>query len=262
MYRVDGILIFFIILLILYILYLYFNRQGKIIFKWNDIPPEAFEGQQEPVKPTQPKSPLATNEDYRAFFNWHSTFCTVWNKVIEQSMSVDNYKGNPVDYVKNLQTQQNTIFVKCYDEITADPDPLLIQNKIPTVDLYLATMNFMAAKIASILQKTKDALAGKPQPEGFEDQQNQQCGCLSPGAAAAVQDMANNSIAEAAKKKEEEERIKKALISILSQIKPIVRNKATLEGQLTIVSNGLIELLEYKRKAETGEIQKDIKITN
>lgn len=267
MYRVDGILIFLIIISILYILYLYFHRQGKITFKWNDIPPEAFEDAQQPQpqQPQRPKSPLATNEDYKAFFEWHSNFCKVWNKVIDQSIAVDNYKGTQVDYVNGLQSKQKTIFVKCYDEITADPDLFEIETKIPSVQLYLSTMNFMAAKIGSMLQKTKDALEGNPQKEAFEDmpqQNSEKCACLSPKDVESVKNISNTVESIEIKKKEEEDRRKKALVSILSQIKPIVRDKATLEGQLTIVNNGLIELLEYKRKAETGEIQNDIKIKN
>lgn len=264
MYRVDGILIFLIIISILYILYLYFHRQGKIIFKWNDIPPEGFEEQQpQPQQPQQPKSPLATNEDYKAFFDWHSNFCKVWNKVIEQSMAVDNYKGNQVDYVNSLQSKQKKPFVKCYDEITADPELFEIETKIPTVQLYLLTMNFMAAKIGTMLQKTKDALEGNPQEEEFEDmpqQNSEKCACLSPNDVAAVKNVSNTVESIEIQKKEEEDRRKKALLSILSQIKPIVKDKATLEGQLAIVKDGLTELLEYKRKAETGEIQNDIKI--
>jgi hypothetical protein len=258
---VEGMLTFLISIIVLYIIYLYFKRTNPHKLRWNDTPPEPFEDVQQPSSPTQqPKSPLATNEDYKAFFEWQTTFCNTWNKVIEQSMSIDNYKGNTVDYVKKLQSQQNKTFVKCYDEITADPEPLIIQTKISTVELYLSTMNFMAAKIASILQKTKDALAGNPQKEGFEDTQQGQCGCLSPDTTAALQDMANNATAIAAKKAEEEQRLKKAITSILSQIKPIVKDKGSLDGQLAIINKGLIELLEYKRKAESGELVNDIKI--
>jgi hypothetical protein len=267
MYRVEGILIFLISITILYIAYLYFNRQGKVLFKWNDIPPEPFEDTN-PMGSTQTKEPnslLSTNEDYRSFFDWHSRFCQTWNKVIEQSMSVDNYKGNTVDYVKNLQSQQNKIFVKCYDEITADPEPFVIENKISTVELYLSTMNFMATKITSILQKTKDALAGNPQKESFEDiskgqQQQGQCGCLTPDVLVALQKMANTVNTEEAKKQDEDQKLKRAIANILSKIKPIVKDKASLNGQLTIINKGLNELLEYKRKAETGQIKDDIKI--
>lgn len=247
MYLVEGVLIICIVLIILYILYLYFHRQGILIFKYHDIPPESFEDTTPAATPT-PKSTLTSNTDYKQFYEWHANFCTTWNKVIEQSMSTDNYKGNPVDYVANLEQSQSKQFVKCYSEITADPEPLAIEsNKIPTVELYLSTMNYMASKIASILQKTKDALAGNPQPEGFE------CGCLSPETVASLE-------ANIQKSKTDAENKAKAITKILTQIKPIIKDKASLDGQLAIINRGLNELLEYKRKAESGEIVNDIKI--
>lgn len=247
---VEGILIFLILIVILYILYLYFHRQGIIIFKYHDTPPEPFEDTPSfPSSTPTPKSPLASNTDYKQFYEWHTYFCTTWNKVIEQSMSTDNYKGSAVDYVTNLEQSQSKQFVKCYSEITADPDPLALEyNKIPTVELYLSTMNYMASKIASILQKTKDALAGKPQSEGFDN-----CPCLSPETVAALEAVTQKS-------KTDEKAKANAIKNILSQIKPIVKDKASLDGQLVIINKGLTELLEYKRKAETGEIVNDIKI--
>ena len=252
----EGILIFLILITTLYILYLYFKRTNPHKLLWNDIPPESFEDAQQ--LPPKPKGPLGINDDYKAFFDWHTMFCRTWNKVIEQSMSTENYKGTEIDYVRQLQSKENKTFVKCYDEITADPEPLSIQGKISTVELYLTTMNFMALKIASILQKTKDALAGNPQKEGFEDQQS--CACLSPEAAATSQTLAELTAANAKKKAAEEQRLKKAILQILQTIKPIVKDKATLEGQLQIINRGLIELVEYKRKAESGELANEVKI--
>lgn len=249
MYLVEGVLILCIVLIILYILYLYFHRQGIVIFKYHDTPPEPFEDTSPTPAPIPtPKSSLASNTDYKQFYDWHTSFCTTWNKVIEQSMSTDNYKGSTVDYVTDLEQSQSKQFVKCYSEITADPEPLVIEsNKIPTVELYLSTMNYMASKIASILQKTKDALAGKPQSEGFD------CPCLSPETVASLNAITKNSATEAENKA-------KAITKILAQIKPIVKDKASLDGQLAIINRGLNELLEYKRKAESGEIINDIKI--
>jgi hypothetical protein len=251
---IEGILISCIVLTILYIAYLYFQRTNSS--RWNDLPPESFEDV--PTTPKQPISSLATNQDYKAFFEWQTAFCQTWNKVVEQSLSVDNFKGSPVDYVKKLQSQQNTTFVKCYEEITADPDPLAVYTKIPTVEMYLSTMNFMALKIATILQKTKDALEGKPQKEeggggeGFVGSQS--CGCLSPEAAAAIQ-------ATVTKNAEEGQQLKKAIQQILASIKPIVKDKASLEGQLSIINKGIDELMEYKRKAESGELVHDVHIS-
>lgn len=261
MYIVEVTLIFLILVIVLYILYLYFYRQNIIIFSYYDIPPEPFEDVSSPSPTPTPKSPIATNADYKQFYDWHTSFCTTWNKVIEQSMSTDNYKGSTVDYVNNLQSQQNKTFVKCYDEITADPDPFAIQDKIPTVMMYLSTMNFMAIKISTILRKTKKALQGEPEKEDFEDvPSSKSCGCLSPEAAATAQTLAEIAVANAKKKEEEELRLKKAIQHVIASVQPIVKDKATLEGQLAIINKGLNELLEYKRKAETGEIQNDIKM--
>lgn len=247
---IEGILISCIVLTILYIAHLYFKRARTS--RWNDLPPEAFEDT--PTSPKQPIGPLATNQDYKAFFEWQTAFCNTWNKVIEQSLGVDGFKGSPVDYVKKLQSQQNTTFVKCYEEITADPDPLVIYTKIPTVEIYLSTMNFMASKIASILQKTKDALAGKAQKEEEGFIGSPSCGCLSPEAAAAIQ-------ATVTKNAEEGQQLKKAIQQILASIKPIVKDKASLEGQLSIINKGIDELMEYKRKAEAGELINDVHIS-
>ena len=265
---VEGILIFLILLTILYILYLYFKRTNPHKLRWNDIPPESFEDAQQsfstPPK-QQSKGPLGTNQDYKAFFDWHTKFCKTWNKVIEQTMSTENYKGTATDYVRDLQAKEHMTFVKCYDEITADPDPLAIQGKVPTVQLYLSTMNFMALKIATILRKTKKALEGEPEKEEeFEDtppqSKQESCACLSPEAAAAAQSVANIEAANAKKRAEEEDRLKKALIQIIQTIQPIVRDKATLEGQLQIINSGLAELVEYKRKAESGELANEVTI--
>jgi hypothetical protein len=256
---IEGLLTFLIFITALYIIYLYFKRTNPHKLRWNDTPPEPFENAQQSTTPSQPKSPLATDQDYKAFFEWQTKFCNTWNKVIEQSMSTENFKGSTVDYVQNLQSKQRKTFVKCYDEITADPDPFAIQTKIPTVQLYLSTMNFMSSKISSILQKTKDALAGNPQKEeGFEDKKS--CGCLSPEAAGTIQNVADIAAANAAKKAEEEQRLKKAIQQILISIKPIVKDKSTLEGQLDIINSGLNELIEYKRKAESGQLASEVKI--
>jgi hypothetical protein len=253
MNKQNVILIMGILLVLIYIIYIVLYARRKLTPNdlYSDIPPEPFESQPK-------KGPFANSQDYAEFYSWHSNFCTTWGKVIEQSMSVDNYKGSPTDYVTTLEEKNNKKLVKCYTEITADPeDPLQIVQKIPTVDLYLSTMNFMASRISSILEKTKNALAGKPmKEESFANPSTGQCACLTPDIVASLKGLA----ATESKKAEEDLARQKALKEILAQIKPIVKDRASLQGQLDIIIKGLQELITYKQKAESGEIAKDVQI--
>ena len=259
----EGLLYLSITLVALYIFSLYFNRTHVI--QKSDTPPPPSEGF------TAPSGLLGTNPDYQSFYDWHSSFCTTWDKVIDQSMQVDQFKLSKEMYIAGLEKAQSAQFVHCNPAITADPDPVKVLPVIPnSYQLYLSTMQYMTISLAKILDNTKRALNGETvdTAEGFQDQQ---CACLSADAAAAAQASADAAAqagttpnaaatiaaAEAAKVQLQQS----ALQKVIAIIQPIVRSKETLKGQLAIVNSSLDELQTYKSKAESGDLANDVHIS-
>ena len=163
-------------------------------------------------------------------------------KVIDQSMKVDQTTLSAKEYIKKLESSQNSKFIKCSPEITRDPDPIAVIPLIPDKpDLYLATLNYMSQRISSIKETTERALRGErptvPE-EGFTSTQS--CSIPCPPDTLKARAMAITEI---------HERVKRFNPSI-----------QTLVGQLQIVESGLRDLERYKQRAESGELINDINI--
>jgi hypothetical protein len=202
--------------------------------------PSLIQPETPPESQIQPE--LKADPDYQEFYKWHSAFCEIWMKVIDQSMKVDQTTLTVKEYIQKLESGQSSKFIKCSPEITEDPDPISIIPLIPDKpDLYLSTLNYMSQRISSIKETTEKALRGErptiPE-EGFADTQS--CSVPCPPDTLKARAMAIAEIRE---------RVKRFNPSI-----------QTLKGQLEIVQSGLRDLERYKQRAESGELIKDINI--
>jgi hypothetical protein len=164
-------------------------------------------------------------------------------------MKVDQTTLSQAEYIQKLQTAQNKTFVQCNPAITPDPDPVAIVTLVPDKpDTYLATLNYMAQRISSILTDTEKALRGEAptvQEDGFanpppQPPSPQTCAIPCPPDVIAART--------------------KALEEVRAKVKRFNPSIQTLKGQLRIVETGLRDLEAYKQRAESGEIIKDINI--
>jgi hypothetical protein len=187
---------------------------------------------------------LESDQDYQTFYAWHKQFCDTWTKVITQSMKVDQTTLSQAEYIQKLQTTQNKTFVQCNPAITPNPDPVAIVTLVPDKpDTYLATLNYMAQRISTILTDTEKALRGEAptvQEDGFANPP-QTCAIPCPPDVIAART--------------------KALEEVRAKVKRFNPSIQTLKGQLQIVETGLRDLEAYKQRAESGEIIKDINIS-
>jgi hypothetical protein len=225
----------------IFLLFIYLASKPQVHYEtFIDQPTSA-----QPVVPVVPVVPeLKDDLDYQEFYKWHSSFCETWMKVIDQSMKVDQTSLSTKEYIQKLETSQNSKFIKCSPEITADPDPIALIPLIPDKpDLYLSTLNYMSQRISSIKETTERALRGErptvPE-EGFADVKGQTCSIPCPPDVIQARAMAITEVRE---------RVKRFNPSI-----------QTLKGQLQIVQSGLRDLETYKQRAESGELIKDINI--
>lgn len=234
-------------LVCIFLLFIYLGSTSQ--YEQFDNPPEPTPEtqsqqpqQSQPQSPTPPQLELKDDPDYQEFYKWHSSFCEIWMKVIDQSMKVDQTTLSAKEYIQKLESSQNSKFIKCSPEITRDPDPIAVIPLIPDKpDLYLATLNYMSQRISSIKETTERALRGErptvPE-EGFTNTQT--CSIPCPPDTLKARAMAITEI---------HERVKRFNPSI-----------QTLVGQLQIVESGLRDLERYKQRAESGELINDINI--
>jgi hypothetical protein len=214
---------------------------------------------------------LDTNPDAEAFFDFHGKVCDVWNQVIDAAMKSDQTPLDKEDYIQQLEAKQTppAAFVRCETPLTASTDLQILANSIPSLQVYQNTLTFLVQEIQKILDQTTAALQGKSQesfvnlPPSFQAPfqclQQQGTGLLQcttqlqqvqPAAAGAATDPAANAAQQQ----------QQLLQQILQQIQPIVAALPTLQESLQTAQTGLQKLNDYKQKAESGELVKDINV--
>lgn len=190
---------------------------------------------------------LSDSNEYRQFYEFQKKFCESWDKVIDQSMKVDQSSLTKDEYISNMENTYKTRFARCPSVFTANPEPLAVLSNLPSSEIpYRDSLDFMMNKIGDIKQQTSDALSGKVvSVEGFECKESEcaQKPCVCTPESPRV-----------TRAKEE------AIGTIIDRLKKLNPKLADLEGRLVIVKSGLNDLEAIKKRAESGEIIKDINI--
>jgi hypothetical protein len=233
---------------------------GALVFlRWFAATYEGFQDQQ---------ATAAGLQQIQPFFDFHGKVCDVWNQVIDAAMKSDQTSLDKEDYIQQLEARQTpaATFVRCDTPLTASTDLQTLATRIPTLQVYQNTLAFLNTEIQKILDQTTAALQGKSQ-ESFVDlppsfQAPFQC-LSQPGSSllqcttqlAAVQQ--TDASGSAAAQQQQQQQL---LQQVLQQTSPIIAALPTLQVQLATAQAGLQKLNDYKQKAESGELVKEVNI--
>lgn len=238
-------LLVFLTTLILTIFVIYGNRKISVFELFIDNSQLSQSGSES--EPTT----VAEIPEFKQFFDWHTEFCQVWDKVIDNAMKVDQTTATKNDYIATIETEQGAQvqFPRC-DPILSTAPPQQIVPFIPSVpDSYESALRYMGTEISKIKQQTEAALQGQAlsSKESFLSQQPQPTSTCSPSCIPETPEQVES-------RKQAIAQIQKALQSFNSSI-------PSLEGQLTVIQSGLNDLDSYKQRAQSGDLIKDIKIS-
>lgn len=203
-------------------------------------------------QPASHPASIADIPEFKPFYDWHTDFCQVWDKVIDNAMKVDQSTATKDDYIATIETEQGAQvqFPRC-DPILSTPNPIAPPEQIvpfipSTPDSYESALGYMGTEISKIKQQTEAALQGQAplSKEAFSLPQ-QQFIC-SPSC-----------IPETPEQKETREA---ALAQIQQALRLFNKSIPSLQGQLTVIQSGLNDLESYKQRAQSGDLIKDVKI--
>ena len=223
-----------------------------------------YEGFQDAQAPTT----LASDPDAQAFFDFHGKVCDMWNQVIDAAMKSDQTSLSKEDYIQQLEAKQTppATFVRCVP-LTASTDLQILASSIPSLQIYETTLSFLNQEIQKILAQTEAALQGRSQ-ESFVDlppsfqapfQCQQQPGSGLLQCTTQLQQVApaaSSATGAAAASPTQAE----LLQQVEQQIQPIAAAIPSLQQSLQTAQAGLQKLNDYKQKAESGEIYKEVKL--
>jgi hypothetical protein len=234
-------LLVFLTILILTIFVIYGDRKISVF--------ELFIDYSQLSQSVSEPTTVAEIPEFKQFFDWHTEFCQVWDKVIDNAMKVDQTTATKNDYIATIETEQGAQvqFPRC-DPILSTAPPQQIIPFIPSVpDSYESALRYMGTEISKIKQQTEAALQGQAPSikESFFSQQPQPI--CSPSCIPETPEQVES-------RKQAIAQIQKALQLFNSSI-------PSLEGQLTVIQSGLNDLDSYKQRAQSGDLIKDIKIS-
>lgn len=197
---------------------------------------------------------------YQQFLTLHRDFCKPWTRFLEvgrdyekQSTNETANGGNAVglgttkEYVRLLSLREGKTFIDCSVAFPETLDIGINMQQMPYESTaYIESLNFGTAQLKKILADSKKALQGIPVSERFLDLIGQNCEEKDGVIRCVVSiDTTNRNL---------EQRTEKRLVEILE-------NEQKIRQLLNSFNSNLAEVEELKRRAESGEIAADVKVT-
>lgn len=213
------------------------------------------------------KKSRPTGEDIAAFqgayqqiLTLHKDFCKPWTRFLEVARDYEKQSSNETsnggsavgagttkEYVRLLSLREGKTFVDCSVSFPETLDVGINMQKMPYESAaYIESLNFGTKQLKKILEDSKKALQGLPVPEGFLNLIGQNCEEKNGVIRCVISiDTTNRNVAQ---------RTEARLVELLE-------NEQKIRQLLNSFSSNLAEVEELKRRAESGEIAGDVKVT-
>lgn len=180
--------------------------------------------------------------EFAKWRKWTTKFCEVWNNVIDHAVKTYRPPITPDEYIDQISDSEKKGFPRCKEE-----KPTL--ESLPTdTSKYKNAMQYMMEQTAKIKKNTATALQGKPVEtfsnfsEAFEEIEAKKC-----------TKSGNQIVCVFGEDKDTEQ-------AILNRLKRLNAEIPELEKSLQAVQQQLDDLNQIKKRAQSGEIIKDIKL--
>lgn len=182
--------------------------------------------------------------EFTKWRKWTDKFCPVWNNVIDHAIKTYRPPITADEYIDEITNSEKKEFPRCKEQ-----KPTLESLPIDT-STYKNAMQYMLEQTAKIKKNTATALQGKPVEsfsdirEAFEGEEIEAKKCTKSG---------NQIVCVFGEDKDTEQ-------AILNRLKRLNTEIPSLEKTLQAVQQQLDDLNQIKKRAQSGEIIKDIKL--
>lgn len=182
--------------------------------------------------------------EFTKWKKWTTKFCIVWNNVIDHAVKTYRPPITADEYIDEITNSEKKEFPRCKEE-----KPTLESLPKDTSE-YNNALQYMLEQTAKIKKNTAIALQGKPVEtfsdisEAFEGEEIEAKKCTKSG---------NQIVCVFGEDKDTEK-------AILNRLKRLNADIPSLEKTLQAVQQQLDDLNQIKKRAQSGEIIKDIKL--